>query len=45
MFFCKKHAMRSGLNSHNLNFLPVPNFEDGELDAVVGGVLGALPIG
>jgi hypothetical protein len=44
VFFTKRYARGSGLNSTNLDFLPVQNIEDIELDAVIGGVVGAVPV-
>ena len=43
-FFTKRYSMRSGLNSSNLDFFPVQNIEDEELDVVIGGVVGAIPV-
>ena len=43
-FFTKRFASGSGLNSSNLDFLPVQNIEDPELDVVVGNVIGAVPV-
>jgi hypothetical protein len=40
-FYSKRYAMLSGLNSTNLDFLPVQNIEE---EVVVGGV-GAVPVG
>lgn len=45
VFFVKRYAFGSGLNSSNLDFLPVHNIDEGEMDAIVGGVVGAVPIG
>ena len=45
VFFTKRYAAGSGLNSSNFDFLPVQNIEEGELDMVVGGVVGAVPVG
>lgn len=42
MFHCKRYASTSGLNSSNLDFLPVQNIE--EIDVSIGG-LGAVPVG
>lgn len=44
VFFTKRFATGSGLNSSNLDFLPVQNIEDTELDVVTGGVVGAVPV-
>ena len=44
VFFTKRFAIGSGLNSSNLDFLPVQNIEDTELDVVIGGVVGAVPV-
>jgi len=41
-FFTKRFASSCGLNSANLDFLPVQNIE--EIDVVVGGVIGAVPV-
>jgi hypothetical protein len=43
-FFTKRFASGSGLNSSNLDFLPIQNIEDLELDVVVGSVIGAVPV-
>lgn len=40
-FYSKRYAALSGLNSSNLDFMPVQNFDD---EVVVGGV-GAVPVG
>ena len=45
VFFTRRFAAGSGLNSSSLDFLPVANVEESELDAVVGGIVGAVPIG
>jgi hypothetical protein len=42
MFYCARYAARSGLNSTNLDFLPVQNIE--EIDVSMGG-FGAVPVG
>lgn len=42
MFYSKRYAASSGLNSTNLDFLPVQNIE--EIDMTIGG-LGAVPVG
>jgi hypothetical protein len=42
MFYCARYAARSGLNSTNLDFLPVQNIE--EIDMSMGG-FGAVPVG
>jgi hypothetical protein len=45
MFFTKRFALRSGLNSSNLDFLPVQNIEDADFDVgIIGGVIGAVPV-
>jgi hypothetical protein len=44
VFFTKRFATNSGLNSSNLEFLPVQNIEDTEMDVVIGGVVGAVPV-
>lgn len=41
VYYSKRYATGSGLNSPNLDFLPVQNIED--LDAVAG--VGAVPVG
>lgn len=43
MFYSKRYAASSGLNSSNLDFLPVQNIE--ESDVSMGGLLGAVPVG
>lgn len=45
VFYTKRYASRSGLNSSALDFLPISNIEEAELDPVVGGLVGAVPIG
>ena len=45
VFFTRRYATKSGLNSSALDFLPVANIEEAELEAVAGGVVGGLPIG
>jgi hypothetical protein len=42
LFYSKRYAAGSGLNSSNLDFLPVRNIE--EMDVVLGGV-AAMPVG
>jgi len=45
VFFTKRFATRSGLNSSNLDFLPVQNIEDIDFDdGIVGGIVGAVPV-
>ena len=44
VFFTKRFASSSGLNSSNLDFLPVQNIEEVDFDVVVGGVIGAVPV-
>eukprot|EP00533_Pseudo-nitzschia_delicatissima_P004876 CAMPEP_0116090012 /NCGR_PEP_ID=MMETSP0327-20121206/6729_1 /TAXON_ID=44447 /ORGANISM="Pseudo-nitzschia delicatissima, Strain B596" /LENGTH=1889 /DNA_ID=CAMNT_0003581237 /DNA_START=110 /DNA_END=5782 /DNA_ORIENTATION=+ len=45
VFFCKRFACQSGLNSSNLDFLPVQNIEDIDFDVgIVGGIVGAVPV-
>jgi hypothetical protein len=44
VFFTKRFGSGSGLNSSNLDFLPVQNIEDTDFDVVVGGVIGAVPV-
>ena len=39
MFYCKRYASCSGLNSANLDFLPVQNIEE------IDGGFGAVPVG
>jgi hypothetical protein len=41
-FYTKRYAISSGLNSPNLDFLPLVNIED---DEIIGGGLGAIVIG
>lgn len=43
VFFTRRFTAGSGLNSNSLDFLPVVNIEEGELDAIVS--VGAVPIG
>lgn len=45
VFYTKRYALTSGLNSSNLEFLPVNNIEETELDPLVAEMLGAVPIG
>jgi hypothetical protein len=40
-FYSKRFSANSGLNSANLDFLPVQNIE--ELDVIAG--VGAVPVG
>jgi hypothetical protein len=42
LFYTKRYAISSGLNSPNLDFLPLVNVED---DEIVGGRLGAVATG
>jgi len=42
IFYSKRYSANSGLNSPNLDFLPVQNIED--VEVVVEGV-GAVPVG
>ncbi len=45
-FFTKRFAIGSGLNSRNLDFLPVHNVEEEDyFNFELGGVVGALPAG
>ena len=44
MFYCKRYASSSGLNSSNLDFLPIRNVEE-EVEVAIGGVVGAVPVG
>jgi hypothetical protein len=43
LFYSKRYSAGSGLNSSNLDFLPVRNIE--EMDVVLGGVAAAIPVG
>jgi hypothetical protein len=43
-FFTKRFAAGSGLNSSNLDFLPIQNIEESDFDVVVGGIVGAVPV-
>ena len=45
VFYSKRYALSSGLNSPNLEFLPLNNVEEIELDPLVAEMLGAVPIG
>lgn len=42
VFYSRRYASFNGLNSTSLDFLPVANVEEAELDAVVGSL---VPIG
>ena len=44
VFFTKRFAAGCGLNSSNLDFLPIQNIEDTDFDVVVGGIVGAVPV-
>jgi hypothetical protein len=44
MFYVKRYAAGSGLNSSNLDFLPVANVEE-SADAAIGGIMAAVPVG
>lgn len=44
MFHTKRYSAASGLNSVNLDFLPVRNVED-VAEVAVGGVMAAVPVG
>jgi hypothetical protein len=44
-FFSKRYAIGSGLNSPNMEFLPVTNIENEDVAFAGVGVLGALPVG
>jgi len=45
VYCCKRFASKSGLNSSNLDFLPVQNIEDIDFDVgIVGGIVGAVPV-
>eukprot|EP00934_Nitzschia_sp_Nitz4_P008327 Nitzschia sp. Nitz4//scaffold39_size137210//1884//7601//NITZ4_003182-RA/size137210-processed-gene-0.81-mRNA-1//1//CDS//3329550332//8317//frame0 len=43
-YFTKRFAGGSGLNSSNLDFLPIQNIEEMDYDVVVGSVIGAVPV-
>jgi len=43
MFYTKRYSVSSGLNSTNLDFLPVRNVEDA-VDVAIGGVMAAVPV-
>ncbi|KAL3922230.1 MAG: hypothetical protein SGILL_002318 [Bacillariaceae sp.] len=43
-FFTKRYAAASGLNSSNLDFLPIQNIEETDFDVDVGGIVGAVPV-
>jgi hypothetical protein len=45
VFYSKRYALTGGLNSSNLEFLPVNNIEEMELDPLVAEMLGSVPIG
>lgn len=42
-YFTQRYAGGSGLNSLNLDFLPIQNIEETDFDTVVGGIVGAVP--
>ncbi|CAJ1903339.1 unnamed protein product [Cylindrotheca closterium] len=44
MFYTKRFSGGSGLNSNSLDFFPIQNIEDADLDVVVGGIIGAVPV-
>jgi hypothetical protein len=44
-FFTKRFAIGSGLNSRNMDFLPVHNVEEEDFSFTLGGAVGALPAG
>ena len=44
VFYTKRYSGGSGLNSSNLEFFPVQNIEEADLDVVVGSVIGAVPV-
>ena len=44
MFYTKRYAAGSGLNSSSLDFLPVRNVEESP-DVQIGGVMAAVPVG
>ena len=44
VFYTKRYAAASGLNSVNLDFLPVRNVEESP-DVAIGGVMAAVPVG
>ncbi|CAB9511471.1 Peptidase family M1 [Seminavis robusta] len=43
MFYTKRYAAGSGLNSSSLDFLPVRNVEESP-DVAIGGVMAAVPV-
>lgn len=43
-FYTKRFSAGSGLNSTNLDFLPVRNVEE-SVDVAIGGVMAAVPVG
>ena len=43
-FYTKRYSAGSGLNSVNLDFLPVRNVEESP-DVAIGGVMAAVPVG
>jgi len=44
MFYTKRFSGGSGLNSNSLDFFPIQNIEDADLDVVVGSIIGAVPV-
>ncbi len=44
-FYTKRFAINSGLNSRNMDFLPIHNVEEEDFAFAIGGVVGALPAG
>ena len=44
-FFSKRYSIGSGLNSPNMEFLPVTNIENEDVEFAGVGVLGAIPVG
>jgi hypothetical protein len=42
-YFTQRYAGGTGLNSLNLDFLPIQNIEETDFDTVVGGIVGAVP--
>ena len=44
VFFTKRFSSESGLNSSNLEFLPVQNIEDVDFDVAVGEIVGTVPV-
>jgi hypothetical protein len=42
VYLAKRYAISCGLNSRNLDFLPIVNVDESELE-VIGGIVGAIP--